>query len=152
MVKETGLKIAFIKKNKPALSTICARQSRCEINTPGTGRCENRGSQSPGMPPAATSPRLSPWPSWANRRFFVFVFRSLCCAPHGYYSMKMLCGLPAVLCIDLPSHVTVIASSKWMCSSTNNKPFSPCIPSHKLSNNTEVTGEKKAHLMSSMSN
>lgn len=28
----------------------------------------------------------------------------------------------------------------------NNKPFSPCIPSQKLSNNTKVTGEKKTHL------
>lgn len=33
-----------------------------------------------------------------------------------------------------------------MCSSMNNKPFSPCIPSHKLNNNTKVTGEKKAHV------
>lgn len=28
----------------------------------------------------------------------------------------------------------------------NNKPFSPCIPSHKLNNNTKVTGEKRTHL------
>lgn len=123
MVKETGLKVAFIKKNKtnkPALSTICARQSRCEINTSGTGRWKNGGSQSPGMPPASTSPHLSPWPSWINRWFF----RGLWCAPHGYYSMKILCGLPAVLSIAL--------TSPWQLLLLQNECAAPRTISHFL--------------------
>jgi hypothetical protein len=67
MVKETELKITFyIKKNKtniPALSIICARQSRCAINTLGRGWCENGGSESPGTSNTSFLQHLSLWPS-----------------------------------------------------------------------------------------
>ena len=58
------------KMNKPALSTICARQSRCENKYfRGRGRRENGGSRSPGTSNAPASLHLSPWPSWINRWF-----------------------------------------------------------------------------------
>lgn len=91
-VNETGLKTAFsIKKNELALSIICARQSRCAINTLGEGWCGNRGSKSPGTSEVTTClPSLSPRPTWING-WFLEASDVLCVAPISWTSLQFAC-------------------------------------------------------------